>query len=516
MATKAPFDTLTRPKAHDFQAAEALLVVLKPGAKSLKTFSQQLNQLPVKMGEAVTQFAKHSSFKPEPGACLTFDMHPTQRIVVCILPKKSDSRFAPLGVAAKSVAHLKSLEIKNWLLDIREVHDRADEVVDAWVSAWEVAHFEAKKQSKEVKKKKSSVHAKVMIVHNEDADTDKHIKSVARTAWLQALGTNHVRDLAMRPANDLDCKTFCEHAAQVAKERTLDFRCYTQKELKKMGAGAFIAVAQGSAHEDASILRLSYTPKKKGSSSASTPHVAVVGKGVVYDTGGVNLKPARGMYGMEGDMTGAAVALALVELAAREQWSFGVKAYLAIVDNAIGSRSYRPNEVITSLSGQTIETVHTDAEGRMALADTLYLAGEDKPEAIVDFATLTGACVGAVGESYMGVFCSDEELNDKALKAGRESGERCWPFPMDKDLGACLDSEVADVKQCRLTGGVDHIEAALFLKRFVPQDTPWVHVDLSSSTHEGGLAHIPTRVTGTGVRFGKQLIGHLFQRKTDL
>jgi leucyl aminopeptidase len=137
----------------------------------------------------------------------------------------------------------------------------------------------------------------------------------------------------------------------------------------------------------------------------------------------------------------------------------------------------------------------------MLLADTLHIASGEKPDLLLDFATLTGACVRALSTLYSGVFTNRQDLIPTLMNAGRESGERVWPFPMDADFAECLKSDVADIKQCRVSGGVDHIEASLFLKEFVGKDIPWVHVDLSAAENSGGLAHIETEVTGFGVRF---------------
>ncbi len=165
---------------------------------------------------------------------------------------------------------------------------------------------------------------------------------------------------------------------------------------------------------------------------------------------------------MHQDMTGSAVALASFLYLVQTEAPFELKCYLALVENSIGPAAYKQNDVVLASNGTSIEIVHTDAEGRMILADTLALASKEKPDLIMDFATLTGACIQALGTTYSGIFSKTERLNDLAIQAGKESGERVWPFPMDADFEDSLKSDIADVKQCRLKGGVDHIEAALF------------------------------------------------------
>jgi leucyl aminopeptidase len=234
--------------------------------------------------------------------------------------------------------------------------------------------------------------------------------------------------------------------------------------------------------------------------------VALVGKGLCFDTGGTNLKAHKGMLEMHTDMSGSAVALASLVALARLGYPRPVEAWLALAENRIGPDAYQPQDVVTALDGTTIQVIHTDAEGRMVLADTLALASRGRPAAIVDFATLTGACVGALTDRYSGAFTNRQDWRSAIERAGRDSGERVWCMPMDEDFDEDIDSKVADVIQCPVEGKGDHIYAARFLRRFVGQDIPWLHVDLSAATRHGGLAHVPTDITGFGVRFVTTLL----------
>jgi leucyl aminopeptidase len=231
-----------------------------------------------------------------------------------------------------------------------------------------------------------------------------------------------------------------------------------------------------------------------------------VGKGICFDTGGVNLKTHRSMYLMHGDMQGSAVAVGAMLALARRRVPVEVDCWLAITENQIGPRAYRPQEVVRAANGVTIQVVHSDAEGRMVLADTLALAARERPALLLDFATLTGACVNALTERYSGAFTNRPELHDDLQRIGRTSGERVWCFPMDEDFDSDLESPIADVLQCGLEGKGDHILAARFLNRFVPEALPWVHLDLAASDRKGGLAHVPTEFTGFGVRYASRLL----------
>jgi leucyl aminopeptidase/proline iminopeptidase len=214
------------------------------------------------------------------------------------------------------------------------------------------------------------------------------------------------------------------------------------------------------------------------------------------------------MYDMHTDMQGSAVAvgamLALSELRA----PYDIDCWLAITENEIGARAFRPQEVVTAANGVTIQVAHSDAEGRMVLADTLALAARERPELIIDFATLTGACVNALTERYSGAFTNRPHWHEAIRDAGRSSGERIWPFPMDEDYDSDLESSIADVLQCTPDSKGDHILAARFLNRFVPAEVPWIHIDLASSNRNGGLGHVPTDITGFGVRYTVELLAN--------
>ena len=212
------------------------------------------------------------------------------------------------------------------------------------------------------------------------------------------------------------------------------------------------------------------------------------------------------MNGMHEDMQGSAVALGTLLALSRLGVDHPIDCWLALAENHVGSKAYKPNDVITASNGTSIEVRHTDAEGRMVLADTLALASREKPDLMIDYATLTGACIYSLTSRYSGVFSNRDELHATLTTAGRDSGERVWPFPLDSDFDEALESAVADTLQCTLEGEADHILAARFLNRFVDKDIDWIHVDLAASHHKGGLGHIPTDTTGFGVRFTLNLL----------
>jgi leucyl aminopeptidase len=316
-----------------------------------------------------------------------------------------------------------------------------------------------------------------------------------------AAGNNLARWLTALPPNRLDAGGYRRLLKDLARALRLKFKFYGERELKRLGAGAFLAVARGNGDRDAGIVHLSYRPR-----GAAQAPVSLVGKGVCFDTGGTNLKAHKSMLDMHTDMEGSAVAVgslyALHALGSKQ----ATDCWLAITENRIGPLAYKPQDVVRAHNGTTIQVIHTDAEGRMVLADTLSLAASKKPRAIIDYATLTGACIHALTERYSGAFTNRPQARDLIEAAGTGSGERVWCFPMDADFDTDLESAVADVLQCAPDGKGDHILAARFLNRFVPKEIAWLHLDLAAGSRHGGLAHIPTEITGFGVRYTLELL----------
>jgi leucyl aminopeptidase len=316
-----------------------------------------------------------------------------------------------------------------------------------------------------------------------------------------AAGNNLARWLTALPANTLDAGAYRRLIKQFAQRLKLSFKFHGETQLKRLGCGAFLAVARGNGTRDAGIAMLSYRPR-----GAAAPAVSLVGKGICFDTGGTNLKAHKSMLDMHTDMQGSAVALGTLYALQALRSPLAVDCWLAITENRIGPFAYKPQDVVRAANGTTIQVIHTDAEGRMVLADALSLAAAKKPRTIIDYATLTGACVHALTERYSGAFTNRPAARGLIESAGVSSGERVWCFPMDVDYDTDLESAVADVLQCSADAKGDHILAARFLSRFVPNDIAWLHLDLAAGSRHGGLAHIASEITGFGVRYTLDLL----------
>jgi leucyl aminopeptidase len=321
-----------------------------------------------------------------------------------------------------------------------------------------------------------------------------------------AAGNNLARWLTALPPNTLDARGYRRLLEELARRLKLGFKFYGEAQLKRLGAGAFLAVSQGNGTRDAGIVHLVYRPGVATPGGRGAGSVSLVGKGICFDTGGTNLKPHKSMLDMHTDMEGSAVAVGSLYALHALRSPLTVDCWLAITENRIGPLAYKPQDVVRAHNGTTIQVIHTDAEGRMVLADTLSLAADRKPRAIIDYATLTGACVYALTERYSGAFTNRPEARELIESAGQSSGERVWCFPMDADFDTDLESSVADVLQCATDGKGDHILAARFLNRFVPKEIAWLHLDLAAGSRHGGLAHIASEITGFGVRYTLDLL----------
>ncbi len=318
----------------------------------------------------------------------------------------------------------------------------------------------------------------------------------------EAKGNNLARWFTAFPPNKLDATEYANALKKVSTLHGFQYTRFDSRKLRDLGAGAFLAVAQGNDDDSAAIVRLRYRPGKK----SAAPDLSLVGKGIIFDTGGTNLKPFASMLDMHGDMQGSAVAVGTLVAIAELDLPLAVDCWLAITENRTGPRAYKSQDVVTAANGKTIQTIHTDAEGRMALADALVLASRDEPGLMIDYATLTGACINAITTRYSGVFTNRPEWHPRLKRTGGICGERVWPFPIGKEFLNDLKSGVADIKQCSASGSGDHILAGSFLSEFVVGDVAWVHLDLSASNNKGGLAHVPTEITGFGVRYTLSLL----------
>ncbi|MCL5879060.1 MAG: leucyl aminopeptidase, partial [Deltaproteobacteria bacterium] len=313
-------------------------------------------------------------------------------------------------------------------------------------------------------------------------------------AKLVSEATNEARRLSDAPANMMTPAIFTHIVSGKAKKEGLKVKVLDKPELEKMGWGAFLGVARGS-YEPPKVVILEYHGGK-----GQKKHV-IVGKGITFDSGGISIKPSSGMEEMKFDMAGAAAVAMTVILAARLKIPVNLAAVIPLTENMPGGKAQKPGDVVKTLSGKTVEIISTDAEGRLILADALnYAVKTFNPETLIDLATLTGACVVALGSEASGIMGTGDGLIDEIIDAGERSGDRLWKLPLWDDYKDLLKSDVADIKNSgsRWAGA---IQGGIFLKEFVG-DTRWAHVDIAGTAYlERPKAYFKKGATGAGVRF---------------
>ena len=313
-----------------------------------------------------------------------------------------------------------------------------------------------------------------------------------------ANGVDFARDLVNEPANVLYPVEFAERALTL-KKLGVAVEVLDVAAMKKLGMNTLLGVAQGSENEPRFVV-MRWNGGKKG-----TNPIAFIGKGVCFDTGGISIKPAGSMEDMKGDMAGAACVVGLMQALAARKAKVNVVGAIGIVENSVDGKSQRPGDIVTTMSGQTIEVINTDAEGRLVLADVLhYVNTRFKPKFMIDLATLTGAIIIALGHEYAGLFSNDDRLADRLLKAGRQTGEKLWRMPVGPEFDKQIESKFADMKN---VGGrpAGSCTAALILSRFVDK-TPWAHLDIAG-TGMGSPQNDFNKSWGSG--FGVRLLDKL-------
>lgn len=322
------------------------------------------------------------------------------------------------------------------------------------------------------------------------------LRSLARASAIGDAVTL-ARDLINTPAGDLGPSDFASIAQEVAAATGLQITVLEEEEIATEGLGGLLGVAAGSA-QPPRFVKVSYEPVDSVATSLVT--LALVGKGVTFDSGGLSLKTGTGMMTMKTDMSGAAAVLATLSVCGRLEVGMRVVGYMPLVENMPGGKATRPGDVLEIRNGKTIEVLNTDAEGRLILADALSLAVEDQPDAIIDLATLTGACIVALGSRIAGVLGNDDGLIEQVQAAGRRSGEPLWPLPLPMGYHSHIESEIADMKNIGVNGQAGAISAALLLERFVG-DAPWVHLDIAGPARsDEDSGYLCKGGTGFGVR----------------
>ncbi|MEU0780342.1 leucyl aminopeptidase [Streptomyces sp. NPDC006173] len=393
------------------------------------------------------------------------------------------------GAAARALAGAKKAA---FALPVTDAADAGAVAEGALLGAYSFDAYKDTARSGDAAKNGKGPLGEVTLLGGKPRDAAYKAAVARATALTDEL--NRARDLVNTPPNDLNPESFAAVATAAGKEHGVKVQVFDEKALVKGGFGGILGVGAGSA-AGPRLVKLSYT------SSKAKKHLAFVGKGITYDSGGISLKPAGHNETMKCDMAGAAAVFAAVVTAARLGLDVNVTGWLALAENMPSGSATRPGDVLRMYSGKTVEVLNTDAEGRLVLADALWKASEEKPDAIVDVATLTGAMVLALGNRTFGVMANDDAFRASIVDAAAEVGEESWPMPLPEHLRKGMDSPTADIANMgeRMGGG---LVAGLFLREFVGEGITWAHVDIAGPAFNeaGPFGYTPKGGTGSAVR----------------
>ncbi|MEO7161221.1 MAG: leucyl aminopeptidase [Polaromonas sp.] len=455
--------TLTRTLICS-EKADALMVLIPEGMSAGDDALSLLAALAIKSGDLELKPGKLLSAYRTPGIAAT-------RVLLVGVGDASPKNIRTAVNAAMGA--LKTSNAQRAVLCLSALGKIQPETVRAAVVACsEAAYAYSTTKSKPVAGKLQRLVVAVDDLANAQAGFDKAIGLVA--------GIELAKEWANRPANHATPTLLAGAAKELAKLPRIKAEVLGHKEVEKLGMGAFLAVAQGTA-EPLRFIVLRY----EGAARAEAP-VVLIGKGITFDTGGISIKPAAEMDEMKFDMCGAASVLGTFRALAELQPALNVVGLIPACENMPGERAIKPGDVVTSMSGQTIEILNTDAEGRLVLCDALTYAARFKPRAVVDIATLTGACVVALGGVRSGLFSNHEALAESLAKAGDSSLDPCWRMPLDDDYAEGLKTNFADIANVAGRAG-GSVTAAKFLQRFAG-DFPWAHLDIAGTAWKGGAA----------------------------
>jgi leucyl aminopeptidase len=434
------------------------------------------------------------------------------RLIVAGLGKDgalSAQQYVDLGGAILGAIQNRKTSTASLIVDVETSGDHSAEQIAALIGQgallrhYNFKKYFTKKSGDDSAADKDGI--KKLIVHVAHPDKAKAafhpLKAVAN-------GVNFARDLVNEPANVLGPVELAEKTKALEK-LGVEVEILDVKAMEKLGMGSLLCVGQGSARPS----RLAVMVWNGAKGSKKQKPVCFVGKGVVFDTGGISIKGAAGMEDMKGDMGGAAAVIGKMNALEERKANVNAVGLDGSVENMPSGNAVRPGDIVKSMSGQTIEVINTDAEGRLVLADVLWYAQETyKPKLVIDLATLTGAIMIALGKEYAGLFASDDKLADELLSASRSTGEKLWRMPLDKAFDKMMDSKNADVKN---TGGRwgGAATAAAFLQRFVQKDVPWSHIDLAGTAMDGARNDInQSWGAGWGVRLLDRFVADHYEK----
>ncbi|MBI3590492.1 MAG: leucyl aminopeptidase [Candidatus Melainabacteria bacterium] len=478
-------------------ACDALIINLFEGVKTPSGVTGAIDEA---LDGLVKKIIKEEDFKGKLGSTLVIRTNgeiPAKKVIVVGLGEEEKFNLAAVRKAsAAAIRQAKREKAKTVCTILHGASIGKIDPYDAAQAATEVSQLALYEFDKYKSRDKNEPRKEIqtLIITEIDKSKIKDIEAGIKRGNLIARAQKLARDLVTEPALSATPTKLANVAKQVAKENRLKIKVLDREACKKLKMGAFLAVAQGS-DEPPKFIEIKYTPKRK-----PKKHVAIVGKGITFDSGGLSLKPAGSMETMKDDMSGAAAVISAMSTMKELQPDVAITMIVAATENMPSGKAYRPGDVVRAMNGKTIEILNTDAEGRVTLADAVSYVVRQKPDEIIDLATLTGACVVALGDTSNGVMTNDQKLADKIIKAGNEAGERMWQLPLYDEDREKIKSDIADMINTGSKGKSGAQNGGVFIEKFV-NDIPWVHIDIAGpSWIDKENEYGPKGPTGVGVR----------------
>ncbi|MFB3887556.1 MAG: leucyl aminopeptidase [Thermodesulfobacteriota bacterium] len=449
----------------------------------------------------ISSLMKQGDFKGELFQCRLFYPQgalPAHRVLLAGLGKREEFDLDKWrGASSKAGQFIRDAGIKQFVIPIKRFdHFSEEELTESFVTGLLLGTYQFNEFKTSEKDKIKEIEEGIIL-----GETVKEMRSIEegiRTGKIISESVCMARDLVNGPSNRITPTTLEEKARRIAADHAMEIQVLEVNQAEAMGMGAFFAVAKGS-QEPGKFIVLEYN-KDRGLDT-----IALVGKGITFDSGGLSIKPAENMERMKDDMSGAAAVFAIMEAASKLRIPLHLVGITPATENLPSGKAYKPGDVLKTLSGQTVEVISTDAEGRLILSDALAYSLRYRPKAIIDLATLTGACVIALGDYVIGLFGNDESLLRQVEEASGKSGEKVWRFPLWDEYFEYLRSDVADFRNVG-TRSAGAIIGGIFLSKFV-EKTPWVHLDIAGPAFiEKERPYIPRGGTGIGIRLVLQML----------
>jgi leucyl aminopeptidase len=449
----------------------------------------------------ISNLMEQGDFKGELFECrllYPYGALPAKRVLLTGLGKKGEFNLERWrGAASKAGQFIRDSGIKQFAFSINEFNGLSKiELAESFVTGLLLGTYQFNEFKTHEKDKIKEIGE--MVILGETAEEIQSLIDGVRIGKIISEAVCMARDLVNGPSNKVTPTVLADRAQQIAKDHAMEIQVFEVSQAEAMGMEAFVAVAKGS-QEPGKFISLEYN-KGKGLDT-----IALVGKGITFDSGGISIKPSEKMERMKDDMSGAAAVMAAMQVASELQLPLHLVGIIPATENLPSGKAYKPGDILKTLSGQTVEVISTDAEGRLILSDALTYSLRYQPKAIIDLATLTGACVIALGDYISGLFGNDESILKRIEEASGKTGEMVWKLPLWDEYFEFLKSDVADFRNVG-TRSAGAIMGAIFLSKFV-EKTPWVHLDIAGpASIEKERPYIPRGGTGAGVRLLIQML----------